>query len=162
MTIWPKSRKARRRLTMVLVIGSAIIVALILSLSALRDTVVYFYGPSEITDVQRNSGQTMRLGGLVKPNSIARQGGGVVTFMVTDGGADISVTYAGVLPDLFREGQGVVAQGQFEPNGTFQAKTILAKHDENYMPREVKNLLRDNGQWRGKDPQPAPEQQAVP
>ncbi len=148
MSLWPKGRKARRRLTIIMVVGAALAVAVGLALSALRDTVVFFYGPSEIAE-KATPGQTVRLGGLVAMGSVEELGPQAVRFVVTDQAQTVPVEYVGTLPDLFREGQGVVAEGQLTPEGLFKAKTILAKHDETYMPREVKKALEASGEWRG-------------
>lgn len=115
---------------------------------ALRQNIVYFYGPSELETSGLPQGARFRLGGLVKQGSIFRQEDGAVRFAVTDGKKSISVRYVGVLPDLFREGQGVVTEGHFD-GGIFLAETVLAKHDERYMPREVVDALKRAGTWRG-------------
>ncbi len=148
ITFLPKSRRARRRLMVLAGVGGALVVAVALALTALRDTVVFFFGPSQIPSEMRVSQRDIRIGGLIKQGSVVRETAHV-TFMITDLKAEVAVTYTGILPDLFREGQGVVAQGVFAPSGVFTARTILAKHDETYMPREVKNALKDAGQWRG-------------
>ena len=140
------SRRQRR----LILIGLALAVlglAAALALSALRDTIVFFHSPSEIAAKKIEPGTRIRIGGLVKEGSIRRDGL-EARFDVTDGGATLAVIYVGVLPDLFREGQGVVAEGALEPNGTFRADTVLAKHDENYMPREVVDALKKQGVWQ--------------
>lgn len=149
MTLLPTSRRARQRLLVVLAVATALSVAVGLALVALRDTVVFFYSPSQIPADVRQSPQTFRLGGLVKEASVVKGAGQTVRFVVTDMQAEVAVAYTGVLPDLFREGQGVVAQGRFAADGVFMADSILAKHDETYMPREVKNALKDAGTWQG-------------
>jgi cytochrome c-type biogenesis protein CcmE len=118
-----------------------------LVLGALRDNIVFFYTPSEINQSDRQSGRQLRLGGLVKDSSVKIDGMQSV-FVVTDGSADITVRYDNALPSLFREGQGVVAEGQIE-NGIFMAQNVLAKHDENYMPAEVADKLKEQGVWQG-------------
>lgn len=148
MALWPKSRRARQRLMVVIAAGGALTLAVGLALSALRDTVVFFFGPSQIPAEMRASSRDLRIGGLVKAGSVQRTGD-QMRFVVTDLKSEVMVRYTGLVPDLFREGQGVVAQGSFDPSGTLQAHTILAKHDETYMPREVKNALKDAGEWRG-------------
>ena len=139
----------RRRRRLVLIgIGFAVLgLAAALALSALRDTIVFFHSPSEIAEKKIEPGTRIRIGGLVKEGSLKRDGL-QARFDVTDGGASLPVTYSGVLPDLFREGQGVVAEGALEPGGTFRADTVLAKHDENYMPREVVDALKKQGVWQ--------------
>lgn len=141
------TRKQRRGI----MIGGGVIVLTIaglLVLSALRDTIVFFHTPTEIKDAKVKPGQRFRLGGLVAEGSIKRGGGTDVGFVVTDRNATIEVAYRGVLPDLFREGQGVVAEGKLEPTGLFRADTVLAKHDENYMPPEVAKALKEQGLWQ--------------
>ena len=118
-----------------------------LVLGALRDNIVFFYTPSEIIQSDRSSLQQLRLGGLVKDGTVKIEGMQSV-FIVTDGNVDITVRYNNALPSLFREGQGVVAEGQIE-NGIFMAQNVLAKHDENYMPAEVAAKLKQQGVWQG-------------
>ena len=120
-------------------IASLLGIAAMLVLGALRDNIVFFYTPSEIIQSDRSSLQQLRLGGLVKDGTVKIEGMQSV-FIVTDGNVDITVQYNNALPSLFREGQGVVAEGQIE-NGIFMAQNVLAKHDENYMPAEVANKL---------------------
>lgn len=117
-------------------------VAVALVLFAMRDSIVFFYSPSEVAAMQIAPGQRFRLGGLVEMGSVVRGEGTTIRFAVTDKAKTLPVTFTGVLPDLFREGQGVVAEGSLEPNGTFHADSVLAKHDENYMPPEVKDSLK--------------------
>ena len=140
------SRRQRR----LILIGLSLAVlglAAALALSALRDTIVFFHSPSEVAEKKIAPGTRIRIGGLVKEGSLKRDGV-QARFEVTDGGASLPVSYSGVLPDLFREGQGVVAEGALEPGGTFRADTVLAKHDENYMPREVVDALKKQGVWQ--------------
>ena len=136
-----------KRLVAIAAIASLLGIAAMLVLGALRDNIVFFYTPSEISQPDRESGQQLRLGGLVKDGSVKIDGMQSV-FVVTDGSADIIVRYNNALPSLFREGQGVVAEGQIE-NGIFMAQNVLAKHDENYMPAEVANKLKEQGVWQG-------------
>ena len=117
-----------------------------LVLGALRDNIVFFYTPSEISQSKLTSGQSLRLGGLVKDGSVEIEGMKSV-FIVTDGTVDITVKYDNALPSLFREGQGVVTEGQIE-DGVFIAQNVLAKHDENYMPAEVAEKLKEQGVWQ--------------
>lgn len=124
----------------------ALAVALILG--SLRDSIVFFHSPSDIAENKAPAGKRVRLGGLVKPGSVERGDNMQVRFEVTDGSHDIPVSYRGAVPDLFREGQGVVTEGHVEVSGTFSADTVLAKHDENYMPREVIEVLKKQGRWQ--------------
>lgn len=139
------TRKGRR----LVLIGAALGVlglAAGLVLTALNDTIVFFRTPTEVAQRQVPVGERLRLGGLVEAGSVVKQGT-LVTFVVTDGAAKVPVSYSGMLPDLFREGQGVVAEGLLKTDGTFAADTVLAKHDENYMPREVADTLKKSGHW---------------
>ena len=129
-------------------IASLLGIAAMLVLGALRDNIVFFYTPSEIIQSDRSSLQQLRLGGLVKDGTVKIEGMQSV-FIVTDGNVDITVRYNNALPSLFREGQGVVAEGQIE-NGIFMAQNVLAKHDENYMPAEVADKLKQQGVWQGR------------
>jgi cytochrome c-type biogenesis protein CcmE len=141
------TRKQRR----LVLIGSALGVlalALALVLNALRDTIVFFNSPTDVSEKHLAPGTRIRLGGLVKTGSLVRSDNLKVRFEVTDGNKEIAVTYQGVLPDLFREGQGVVAEGTIDPSGAFAADTVLAKHDENYMPKEVAEALKKSGHWK--------------
>jgi len=117
-----------------------------LVLSALQDNIVLFYSPSELTEAQKSARQ-LRIGGLVEDGSVTIDGL-VARFAITDGDAVVSVMYEGALPDLFREGQGIIAQGRFEGD-LFTAQSVLAKHDETYMPREIADSLKDKGVWQG-------------
>ena len=136
-----------KRLFVIAAIASLLGIAAMLVLAALRDNIVFFYTPSEINQSDSQTGRQLRLGGLVKDGSVEIDGMQSV-FIVTDGGADIIVRYNNALPSLFREGQGVVAEGQIE-NGIFKAQNVLAKHDENYMPVEVADKLKEQGVWQG-------------
>jgi cytochrome c-type biogenesis protein CcmE len=140
------SRKQKR---LAVIAGLAVVVALAatLVLVALRDQIVFFYSPSDVVAREVGPGQSIRLGGLVKDGSWVREGQ-ENSFVVTDGGTDIVAHYTGILPDLFREGQGVVAEGSLGPGGEFQATNVLAKHDENYVPKEVVEALKAQGEWR--------------
>ena len=125
-----------------------------LVLFALRDTILFFYTPSEISEKHVQPGQRLRLGGLVEKGSWKKGGGTVNSFIVTDTIKTLPVTYNGLLPDLFREGQGVVAEGMLNAGGTFVADTVLAKHDENYMPKDVADRLKEKGVWKEGQGQP--------
>jgi cytochrome c-type biogenesis protein CcmE len=141
------TRKQRR----LVLIGSGLAVltvAAVLVLSALKDSIVFFNSPSDVVTKQITPGTRIRLGGLVQPGSIDRGDNLQVRFQVTDGNKAIAVSYQGILPDLFREGQGVIAEGALERGGTFKADSILAKHDENYMPKEVADSLKKTGHWK--------------
>ena len=140
------TRKQRR----LILIGSGMAVlaiAVALMLNALRDSIVFFNSPSDVAEKHVPPGTRIRLGGLVKNGSVVRSANLSVRFEVTDGKNGIPVNYQGVLPDLFREGQGVVAEGVLDAGGTFKADAILAKHDETYMPREVADALKRSGHW---------------
>ena len=152
MALLPKSPKARRRLFAVLAIAPVLTLAVGLTLWAMRDNVTFFVSPSEATFEAAPVGRVMRLGGLVEAGSVQHGANGEVHFVVTDNQARTSVTFHGDLPDLFREGQGVVAQGTFQPDRSFVATQVLAKHDENYMPREVADSLKAKGEWRPETP----------
>lgn len=145
---WPTSRRSRRRLTLVLAAAPVLALAAFLAVRAMGDAVVFFYTPSQLTAENAAPGRALKLGGLVQSGSVRRDGD-VVRFTVGDGAASRTVAYRGQLPDLFREGQGVVAQGRFGPDGEFVADTVLAKHDEQYMPRELQRELQRRGEWRG-------------
>jgi cytochrome c-type biogenesis protein CcmE len=119
-----------------------------LMLNAFRDSIVFFNSPTDIVEKQIKPGVRIRLGGLVKAGSIARGEDLAVRFDVTDGKNTIAVSYRGLLPDLFREGQGVVTEGALESSGAFRADTVLAKHDETYMPKEVADALKKQGHWK--------------
>ena len=137
-----------RRLALIAVALAVIGAAAGIALYALRDNIVFFYSPSEIAEKALRSGARLRVGGLVKAGTLVKSPGQNVAFVVTDGAHDLKVAYQGLLPDLFREGQGVVAEGVLETPGELRAETILAKHDERYMPREVVDALKKQGRWQ--------------
>ncbi len=137
----------RRRLYFVLSAMTALGVAAGLVLFALEDSLVFFYSPSDVLEKNIDQGRHIRLGGLVEEGSIERDGT-TVRFRVTDMAHTISVSYTGVLPDLFSEGRGVVTEGALAADGTFLATGVLAKHDENYMPKEVADALKEAGHWQ--------------
>jgi cytochrome c-type biogenesis protein CcmE len=139
--------RKQRRLYFFLLGMAALGAAVALVLTAISDSLVYFYSPSDIVSQRIPEGRRMRVGGLVEVGSVAKDGK-TVTFRVTDNTNTIPVVYAGMLPDLFREGQGVVAEGRIEKDGAFHAAEVLAKHDEKYMPREVADALKKSGQWQ--------------
>lgn len=137
-----------RRLTLIAGALGVIGFAAVIALYALKDNIVFFYSPSEVTEKAVQPGARMRVGGLVKPESVAKAEGGQVSFVVTDGSHDLAVSYHGLLPDLFREGQGVVAEGVLDAPEHLRADSVLAKHDERYMPREVVDALKKQGRWQ--------------
>jgi cytochrome c-type biogenesis protein CcmE len=133
------------------IIGAALGVlalAVALVLSALKDSIVFFHSPTEVVEKHVKPGTRMRIGGLVKEGSVSRGEGLAVRFEVTDGKRTVPVAYQGLLPDLFREGQGVVAEGALDSAGTFRADSVLAKHDETYMPKDVADALKKQGHWK--------------
>ena len=151
--------RKRRRLWILLACGLGLGSATALTLSALRDSLVFFLAPSDLATKAPAPGRTFRLGGLVEQGSVQRsseQGHPVASFRVSDGAASVAVTYIGILPDLFREGQGVVALGALQPNGSFRASEVLAKHDETYMPKEVADALKKSGHWNPSEGPPPP------
>jgi len=141
--------RKQRRLTLIGVAGCVLAVALGLVLYAMNDTIVFFNSPADIQAKGVQPGTRIRLGGLVKEGSVQRGADQQITFEVMDAEAAVKVNYKGLLPDLFREGQGIVAEGILENPGVFRADSVLAKHDENYMPREVADTLKKQGHWQG-------------
>jgi cytochrome c-type biogenesis protein CcmE len=137
--------RKQTRLTIILASLGLLAVAGGLILYAIRDTIVFFYTPSEIAEKNVKPGTRIRLGGMVENGSWKKAEGAINEFIVTDTLKTIKVTYKGVVPDLFREGQGVVTEGILDTGGTFMADTVLAKHDENYMPKEIADSLRAKG-----------------
>lgn len=142
--------KPRHKRFIAISVGVAALgVAATLVLSAFQSNLVFFFTPSQVAANEAPRGRAFRIGGLVTPGSVKRQPDGVtVQFVVTDTAKNIPVVYRGILPDLFREGKGVVAQGQLGADGVFRANEVLAKHDENYMPREVSDAIKKSGQWK--------------
>jgi cytochrome c-type biogenesis protein CcmE len=140
--------RKRRRLAFAVALVAAGAGGAVLVVSALKDNVLYFYSPSDIGAKHVAPGVAFRIGGLVEKGSVRRGPGAGVRFVVTDGRAAVPVEYIGVLPDLFREGQGVVALGALNTTGTFDASEVLAKHDEKYMPPEVVDALKRSGRWK--------------
>lgn len=142
----------RRTLRLWMVVGGLASLGLAagLALSAMRDNLVFFYSPSDLAAKPPPLGRRVRIGGLVESGSVHRIGDGTtVSFAVTDTKTELPVRYTGVLPDLFREGQGVVAQGELGKDGIFVANEVLARHDEKYMPPEVAKALKEQGHWKG-------------
>lgn len=141
----------KRRRLLIVVLGMGILAAAAgLVLTAFQESVTFFYSPSDIKAEAAPAGRSIRVGGLVEEGSVRKLEDGVtVEFRVTDLSESLPVTYRGVLPDLFREGQGVVTEGTLGTDGVFVADEVLAKHDENYMPPEVADALKKSGQWQG-------------
>ncbi len=148
MSFWPKSVKARRRLTLFLIAAPVLAAAVALSLYALKGTAVYFYTPAQLLAAHVDIGRTVRLGGLVKPGTVIHAADGSVSFVVQDKLQSVAVSYRGDLPDLFREGQGVVCEGVLVSGDTVRATQVLAKHDEKYIPKNVEDELKRQGEWR--------------
>ena len=150
---WRMTRKKRR----LLVVGGFLLTfsaAAALVLMAFEENIVFFYSPTELSrKLEQNlisPNRRLRIGGLVEDGSVGREGDGLtITFRVTDTVKVVPIRFRGLLPDLFREGQGIVAEGSMAPDGTFVATEVLAKHDENYMPKEVAEALKQAGQWQG-------------
>jgi len=144
-------RRRDQRLTIIAVAGAVLVLAATLTFAGLRDSVVYFVAPSELAE-KAEAGQRLRLGGLVVEGTVRPGSDGATHFNVTDGAVEVEVRYEGLLPDLFREGQGVVAEGTWTPGQPFEAERVLARHDETYMPREVAEALKQRGEWKGESP----------
>jgi len=141
--------RKRRRLLAVLAGMGMLGIAAALVLNAFSDSLVFFYSPSDLKTKAVPQGRMLRIGGLVEEASVKRAGDGkTVTFRITDGSAAVPVTYSGALPDLFREGQGVVVEGRIDGAGEVRAASVLAKHDERYMPKEVVEALKKSGHWQ--------------
>ncbi len=141
-------KRKHKRLTFVIIAMSLLGVAAALMLTAFEENIVFFYSPTDITEKKIADGRRFRLGGLVEEGSVKKSTDAVVNFRVTDLTTAIPVSFRGVLPDLFREGQGIVAEGRLA-GGVFKADEVLAKHDETYMPPEVAEALKKSGQWKG-------------
>jgi cytochrome c-type biogenesis protein CcmE len=145
-----RSLKKRRRIQVIAIAAVALALATGLIGYAMRDGIAFFRSPSDVLAAPPPESELFRIGGLVVPGTLVRGDGETVSFEVSDGAAAVPVRYTGILPDLFAEGQGMVGQGRYI-NGAFEAVEILAKHDETYMPREVVEALREQGQWHGAD-----------
>jgi cytochrome c-type biogenesis protein CcmE len=151
--------RKRRRLVLLLACGIGLGTATALALTAMSDSVAFFVAPSEIASKAPAPGRTFRLGGLVEAGSLTKSvvdGHPASSFRVTDGTGTVEVHYVGILPDLFREGQGMVALGTLAPDGSFRAQEVLAKHDETYMPKDVAEALKKSGRWRPAEGPPPP------
>ncbi len=144
-------RRRDQRLMMISAAGAVLVLAATLTFAGLRSSVVYFVRPSDLAE-KAEEGQRIRIGGLVVDGTLRHEADGVILFNVTDGAVEMQVRFVGLLPDLFREGQGVVVEGRWTPGQPFEAERVLAKHDENYMPREVAEALKESGEWRGAAP----------
>lgn len=140
--------RKQRRLVMIGGAGVVLAIAVGLVLNALRDSIVFFSTPKMVAEQHVAAGKRFRLGGVVEPGSLKRGDQLKVSFKVTDGDATLPVAFKGILPDLFREGQGVVAEGSLDHAGIFEADTVLAKHDETYMPKDVADALKKQGHWK--------------
>jgi cytochrome c-type biogenesis protein CcmE len=142
------TRKAKR---LTLIFGALAVLGLAagLIMFALRDNIVFFYTPTQLAEKHPAPGARLRIGGLVKQGSLVKGEGRDVNFVITDNERELATTYTGLLPDLFREGQGVVADGVLGSDGKFRADSVLAKHDERYMPRDVAEALKKQGVWQG-------------
>jgi cytochrome c-type biogenesis protein CcmE len=147
-------KRKTRRLWYVLISMAALGGATALVLAAFQENLVFFYGPGELSARELKPDQRLRLGGLVEPGSVVRDGM-TTRFRITDNVQAIAVEHTGLMPDLFREGQGVIAEGTLRADGVFLAASVLAKHDEKYMPPEVADALKKAGQWR---PAPGPSE----
>jgi len=159
--------RKRRRVLILLFCGVGVASAAGLSLAAFSSSIELFVAPSDLAKLTPGGGRTFRLGGLVEAGSLVKSDQGVhptAHFRVTDGRATVDVSYAGILPDLFREGQGVVAMGKLAPDGSFRASEVLAKHDETYMPKDVADALKASGRWNpaAGPPPPSATWEAVP
>jgi len=140
--------RKQRRLTLIGAGLGVLGLAAGLVLYALNDAIVFFNSPTDVIEKQVAPGARIRLGGLVKPGTLVRGDNLRVRFEVTDGNKSVLVSYTGILPDLFREGQGIVTEGALDAAGTFRADSVLAKHDETYMPKEVADALKKQGHWK--------------
>ncbi|MCT8160807.1 cytochrome c maturation protein CcmE [Pseudoruegeria sp. SHC-113] len=145
-----KGLKKQRRIQVIIVAAVALLLSTALIGYALRDGINFFRSPSQVVEAPPEPGEVFRIGGLVEEGTLERGQGEAIRFMVTDGGASVPVTFTGILPDLFEEGQGMVGTGSYV-NGTFEATEILAKHDETYMPKEVVDALKEQGVYQPSD-----------
>ena len=143
------TRTVKNRLIKILLSLLILIVAVLIIIFNLRDNIVYFYTPTELERIDISEKKIMRVGGLVKKNSIKNDGSKNFSFIITDNTNEINVDFQGILPNLFAEEKGVVVEGSYVQENLFRANKVLAKHDENYMPPEVVNALKDDGKWQG-------------
>jgi cytochrome c-type biogenesis protein CcmE len=151
-----KSLKKTRRIQIIAVAAVALTLSTALIGYAMRDGINFFRSPSQVVAEPPSANEVFRIGGLVEAGSIVRGQSDTVSFRVTDGPASVEVQFRGILPDLFTENEGIVGTGRYV-DGVFQASEILAKHDETYMPREVMEALKEQGEWRGPDPKADPQ-----
>ena len=140
--------RKQRRLVLISVGVGVLGIAAGLVLTALTDSIVFFNSPTDVVEKQIKPDTRIRLGGLVQPGSVVKSDNLHIRFEVTDGNKAIPVTYQGIVPDLFREGQGVIAEGKLDTAGVLKADSVLAKHDERYMPKEVEDALKKSGHWK--------------
>ncbi len=146
--------RKQKRFAGIGIIGAVIGLAVLLVSIALRDEIVFFYDPTEVVSGTKVSpGQNFRIGGLVEEGSVVKQDT-KISFVVTDGENSVPISFEGILPDLFREGQGIIAEGAMDTQGQFIAQNILAKHDENYIPKELEDVMKDKDVWKGKKSEP--------
>jgi len=143
-------KRKHKRLTFVFIAMLLLGAATALMLSAFEENIVFFYSPTDVKEKKLTDGKRIRLGGLVEEGSVKKSEGAIVNFRVTDLTTALAVSYKGILPDLFREGQGVIAEGKLQ-GGVFKADEVLAKHDETYMPPEIAEALKKSGQWKGQE-----------
>ncbi len=143
------TKTVKNRLIKILLSLLILIIAVLIIILNLRDNIVYFYTPTELSKMEINEKKIMRVGGLVKKNSINNDGSKNFSFIITDEVNEINVIFQGILPNLFAEEKGVVVEGTYVREAVFRADKVLAKHDENYMPPEVINALKDDGKWQG-------------
>ncbi len=139
--------RKQRRLIIIALSALCLAAAAALVMLAFRDNIVFFFGPTEIKEGKVQPGKRIKIGGLVVEGSVVKAGE-KVSFSITDGSENVDISYVGILPDLFREGQGIVAEGVLNQNLAFTASEVLAKHDENYMPSEVADALKKSGHWK--------------
>ena len=140
--------RKQRRLVLISVGVGVLGIAAALVLTALTDSIVFFNSPTDVVEKQIKPDTRIRLGGLVQPGSVVKSDNLHIRFEVTDGNKAIPVTYQGIVPDLFREGQGVIAEGKLDNAGVLKADSVLAKHDERYMPKEIEDSLKKQGHWK--------------
>jgi len=143
--------RKQKRFAGIGVIGAVIGLAIFLVSVALRDEIVFFYDPTEVVSGTKVSpGQNFRIGGFVEDGSVVKTNTNI-SFVVTDGASSVPISFEGILPDLFREGQGVIAEGAMDTQGRFIAQNVLAKHDENYIPKELEDVMKDKNIWKGQE-----------
>ncbi|MDF2232132.1 cytochrome c maturation protein CcmE [Albimonas sp. CAU 1670] len=149
--------RKRRRIILIGIGAGFVLAASLLVGVGMRDSIVFFFSPSEIAERAPGPDQRLRVGGLVVEGSVTRESDGSVAFTVTDGAMEQRIAFHGILPDLFREGQGIIAEGRLQPGGVFVADEVLAKHDEKYMPKEIAETLKSEGHYKPEYGADAPE-----